>query len=332
MMAAGPIAPRFANAPLRAPVVVADGFLPPELAAAMRGEIDAHFDAPNRHRAETHQVWNYWFVPELYTYLRTTPEKLIGRDNVQAFVRALQGWSLATLGLGNVTWPYLSLYFDGCRQNWHNDAGNGRFAFVYSLTRDERRGNGGETLIMRDGNMLRENLSRPAAGSSFFEAVAPRFNRLVVFDDRMPHAVEPVHGTMDPKEGRLVLHGHLSESGTAIAGALPAEAIVEPIAAVLRNFTAEAAAQLALCHGPLTLRLGISSAGKVERCDVLLDRVLSAERGSVEWDSLLARLLALMGAVRFPAASGETTVIQPIMFGDRPVRAISPATARTASP
>ena len=33
------------------------------------------------------------------------------------------------------------------------------------------------------------------------------FNRLTVFDPRFPHGVKQVHGTRDPRKGRLVLHG-----------------------------------------------------------------------------------------------------------------------------
>src|SRR5438045_9386120 len=51
------------------PLIVTDGFLPAELALQMRRAIDEHFTNPQAHRPETHQVWNYWFVPELYTYL-----------------------------------------------------------------------------------------------------------------------------------------------------------------------------------------------------------------------------------------------------------------------
>src|ERR1700722_12638487 len=112
-----------------APVIVVDRFLPADLAEAMRADIDAHFATPQDHRAETHQIWNYLFVPELYAYLRTRPEKVFRRDRVDSFMRAVQGWSVPTLGMGSVTWPYLSLYISGCRQGWHNDALNGRFGF-----------------------------------------------------------------------------------------------------------------------------------------------------------------------------------------------------------
>ena len=314
-MARGRTQANAAAPPRRAGVIVADDFLPSDLAEAMRRDIDAHFADPMAHRADTHQVWNYWHVPQLYTYLRTTPDKVIARERVEAFMGALRGWALATLGLGTATWPYLSLYVAGCRQGWHNDAVNGRFGFVYSLTRNERRTEGGQTLILREGDAFRANLVRPIAGGGLYEAVEPRFNRLVVFDDRLAHAVEPVEGAMDPVEGRVVLHGHLSEAGTAVAGALRPEQVAVPLAAALRAFVADAPARIALYHGPLAMRLTIGPGGTVEHCAVLLDRVVHRDPGHADWEPLLAQLIDGLKSVAFPPADGETTVIQPIMLG-----------------
>jgi Rps23 Pro-64 3,4-dihydroxylase Tpa1-like proline 4-hydroxylase len=308
-------APAAKPSPLRAGIIVADNFLPAELAQAMRQDIEAHFASPSAHRADTHQVWNYWFVPELYTYLRTSPEKVIARERVDAFMRRLTGWCLTSLGMGVVAQPYLSLYVAGCRQGWHNDSGNGRFAFVYSLTRDDRRTTGGETLILREGDPFRANLTRATAGSGLYEAIEARFNRLVVFDDRLPHAVERVDGAMDPVEGRLVLHGHVSEGNIAVAGSLRPEQVAEPLVTALRAFSGEASARLALYHGPLALRISIRATGIVERCDALLDRVIHRDPGHADWEPLLAELIAGIGSVKFPPADGETIVIQPIVFG-----------------
>ena len=51
------------------------------------------------------------------------------------FVDALKALFCQVLGMKEISSPYLSLYVSGCRQNLHDDAKNGRFAFVYSLTR-----------------------------------------------------------------------------------------------------------------------------------------------------------------------------------------------------
>jgi hypothetical protein len=302
--------------PLRAPILVWDDFLPDELAHGMRADIEAHFADPGHHDADTHQVWNYWFVPELYTYLRTTPEKVIRRERVDGFFTALQAWSSGALGMGNVTWPYLSLYVGGCRQRFHNDAENGRFAFVYSLTCDQRRTVGGETLIFHEGDPFRSKLAEASAGHGFYEAIAPKFNRLIVFDDRLPHAVECLEGSMDPVDGRFVLHGHLSEAGT-ISGALPGAVVEAAITGLLHDFTARYAARIALYQGPLVIRFTISSDGSVAPCDILVDRVMHADAGDTEWEPLRADLVNEFLKLRFPPAPGVTTVTQPLAFAAR---------------
>jgi Rps23 Pro-64 3,4-dihydroxylase Tpa1-like proline 4-hydroxylase len=301
--------------PPTAPLVVIDQFLAPDLALAMRQDIDAHFAAPEQHRADTHQVWNYWFIPDSYTYLRTAPEKVMERARIDAFYKALRDWSIGVLGLAKVTWPYLSLYVSGCRQNWHNDSLNGRFGFVYSLTRDQRRTIGGETLVRREADPFRTHLAGAGAGRKFYQAIEPRFNRLVIFDDRLPHSVERVDGSMDPVEGRFVLHGHLSEGGTILDGVLTEDLVAGPLLGLLRQVSEEWSAEGALYNGPLILRLTIDASGAVAACRVMVDRVLHPDPGHVEWEPLRAKLVERFAALRFPPSRGETVVIQPLLFG-----------------
>ena len=45
----------------------------------------------------------------------------------------------------------LGMYLSGMRQEVHNDAEAGKFAYVLSLTRNERRSIGGETLVWKPG-------------------------------------------------------------------------------------------------------------------------------------------------------------------------------------
>jgi Rps23 Pro-64 3,4-dihydroxylase Tpa1-like proline 4-hydroxylase len=303
------------------PLIVTDGFLPAQLALQMRGAIDEHFANPQAHRPETHQVWNYWFVPETYTYLRTSPEKVIGQERAAAFHEALRRWSIAMLGMANVSWPNLSLYVPGCRQGWHNDSVNGRFGFVYSLTRDVRRTIGGETLVRREPDSFRSNLTQPQAGRGFYESVEPRFNRLLLFDDRLPHAVERVEGAMDPVEGRFVLHGHISEGGPILEGALPAAAVAGPIGEALRGFREETAAAAGLYHGPLVLRLRIDPTGRVADCAALLDRIIHADPGHADWERVRERLVGRLRSLQFPPAADETVVTLPVGFGKPPASA-----------
>jgi hypothetical protein len=311
-------APDATPPPVRDRLLIIDDFLPLAMAEAMRTDIDTHFSNPAAHTADVHQVWNYWFVPELYTYLRTAPQKVIAQASVDHFHARLSGWSLETLGLGKVTWPNLSLYVSGCRQGLHNDSANGRFGFVYSLTNNERKTTGGETLVHHEADPFRGKLTRPAAGRSFYDAVAPRFNRLVVFDDRMPHAVERLDGSMDPREGRFVLHGHISESGAVATGALSRQSVAPVVVDAMRRLLGAAGIATDACHGPLTLRLDIEPDGSVGACRVLLDRVIHADAAQAAWAGLTARIVEHLGGLRFPAADGPTRLILPIAFGKSP--------------
>jgi prolyl 4-hydroxylase len=329
-----------AEPPLCAPWLTVDGFLDPAEAQALRGHYDAHFANPHAHRPETHQSWNYWYVPQLYTYLRTSPEKIVPRALVESFHRNLSRWAAERLGMGHVTWPNLSLYVDGCVQHLHNDATNGRFGFVYSLTLDSRRSRGGETILLREGDLLRSNLSRAAAGPSLRELVEPRFNRLTVFDDRVPHGVERVEGSMDPLDGRIVLHGHISESAPIVRGPL-APATVADVVAALAARALDSVGRVA-AHGPLCARLAIHADGSVGDVRLLVDRLVRADGGDAR--PLAETMLALLRDARFPAAAAASEAFVPIAFGgplpwmraqpdrivsrlDRPVTAVAAARA-----
>lgn len=181
-------------------------------AAQMRGIYDAHFTPPHMKAGPSQQVWDYWHVPDMYTYLRTSPQLVLGNPSVQQFMNTLRVWASERLNLHNISWPYLSLYINGCGQGLHNDATNGRYAYVYSLTRwDTRMFVGGETICFKeDAYWGTERAQQAGAGTSFYDLIPARFNQLVIFDDRLIHGVQPVQGTMNPLDGRIVLHGHIS--------------------------------------------------------------------------------------------------------------------------
>jgi hypothetical protein len=298
---------------------VVDDFMPIEFARSMRADVEAHFANPAKHHADIHQVWNYWFVPGLYTYLKTQPEKVIQRDKVEQFLLALRRWSIDLLGLGGVTWPFLSLYVNGCSQGLHNDSKNGRLGFVYSLTPTERRTMGGETIVMREGDLFRRNLRSANAGLGLYELIEPRFNRLVLFDDRMVHGVSRVSGSMDPMDARCVMHGHIEETGPIITGALPPDAIRQGIRGALERFATGRTAVISHYHGPISFRLTISPKGTVSHIRMLLDRVFHEQDGHGGWDPIRASLVDCLLGGTFPAAPGETVVTLPMTFGG-PVR------------
>ena len=298
--------------PFRAPHAAVDGFLPDEMARQMRAAIDRHFALPYKQTAE-HQVWNYWYVPDMYTFLRTAPDKVIGRELLERFHAALTAWSWKVLGLGYVTHPYLSLYVDGCQQSIHNDATNGRFGYVYSLTLDQRETKGGETIVFHEGDLFRSRLTNMTGGrGGLYEMIEPKFNRLAIFDDRIPHGVNRIEGSMDPVHGRLVLHGHISETGPGVRGPLRPEQ-VGPLVEEAAN---EALSRFQIRsdpHGPIALRLTIREDGRVQQARLVLDRLAFPDGQSTAGmaEAVVERSLRLS----FPAAPAPTEAVVPIMVG-----------------
>jgi hypothetical protein len=295
------------------PYLILDDFLADEEALAMRRQIEDHFADPQNHRPDRHQVWNYWHVPGLYTYLRTLPEKVIEPALVDRFVRGLTIWSEYMLGLGHVTRPYLSLYVDGCEQKLHNDSVNGRFGFVYSLTNDERKTQGGETIVLKEGDLFRNNMGNASAGAGLLDLIEPRFNRLTLFDDRMPHGVQRVEGSMNPVEGRFVLHGHISESGPTAEGPLEAVAAARTVHDALRPLLSDVQGKHVFHHGPLVLRVTIAPDGTVSNIDRLVDRLARADGNSA--GVVVGQTIQTIRALRFPEAQEATELTLPLLFG-----------------
>jgi hypothetical protein len=297
------------------PYLIIDNFLASHVAGNMRADIEQHFADPFAHLPQSHQVWNYWYVPGQYTYFRTNAEKVVHHERVEYFLSALRNWSTRTLGLSKITRPYLSLYMNGCSQKWHNDALNGRFAFVYSLTANERKSSGGGTVIMNEGDHFRNHLTSPAAGSAFFVEIEPVFNRLIVFDDRLPHAVEPVLSSMDPLDGRFVLHGHISEGESQVEGGSdPGEVSSIMTSAADIVFSKYSLASRGY-HGPFVVRLEVGENGRVGSCCVVLDRVVTTNDHDVDWATVRAALIEDFRDLRFPESPTKATITHPLIVG-----------------
>lgn len=297
------------------PFAVFDDFLQPQDAEAMRAGIDAHFSDTDNHRPDTHQIWNYWYVPNSYTYLRTLAPRVIPLPALDAFTAALANFAAKRLGLTRLTMPMLSLYVNGCFQSFHNDSANGRFAFVYSLTRPRRSFTGGETLIWRENDYFGEMFTQPLSTDGLYDMVSPAFNRLVIFDDRMPHAVAPVLGQMDPKEARIVLHGHIGEGPADVEGALQADVARSRVAAGVARIKAELGDLVTRFHGPLCLDITVDAAGRIDSVGVLVNRLNPLGRQETTAAVAVVAVLDRLDLIEFPESDGETRIRFPILFG-----------------
>lgn len=292
-----------------------DEFCP--FASEMRAAFEAHFADPYAMAPPQHFIWNYWHVPGRYTYLRSEPPAVLGRELARRFMRHLETWVLLRYGLKPRA-PWLSLYVNGCEQGLHNDAGNGRLAYVYSLTCwQERRFSGGETLLLRPEARSIERQTRPASLGDLMQAVSADFNRLILFDDRLPHGVARLSGTMAPTEGRLVIHGHLVETAPTLIGALP-DAALQSVRGSLADDLERIGKQTdATLHGVITLRGDVARTGVVSNARILADMgwVLAPE-GEARKRTAITQALARLEAIGpLPQAQGPSILVAALPLG-----------------
>mmetsp|Transcript_33912 Transcript_33912/g.85372 ORF Transcript_33912/g.85372 Transcript_33912/m.85372 type:complete len:390 (-) Transcript_33912:69-1238(-) len=302
-------------------VTVVDGFLAGTAAEDLRGVFDAHHAEPRRVH-EYRFVWDYWHVPGQYTLLRTPAADYFPKEQYDDLEAALLTYARRELGCAGVTPVWLSCYVDGCRQELHADVPHGPWAFVLSLTRWEaRRFTGGETFVMRpevldywrgfDADAVVER-------GSLVQQVEPLFNRMTVFDPRLPHGVSIVEGTRDPREGRLVLHGWFNEPAPFFSGALTEEAAEPTLAAALPPLYA-ALAELPRARGMLTLRLSVNPRGAVEKVAWLADSLVPSPGDELPSpteirDAIMLEIAGTMMDTAFPAAEGPSEITMPFMF------------------
>eukprot|EP00466_Bigelowiella_natans_P016666 jgi/Bigna1/72438/fgenesh1_pg.19_\ len=165
---------------VRKHIHITDDFLKDDLAKNLRRKYNENFLDPRKGHAARF-VWDYWHVPEQYTLIRTPASDL---KQIFPILKTIMLFTCCR----NISPMWLSYYVDGCYQNLHADVPHGPWAFVLSLTDWENR-----------------------TFSDIMETVQPKFNRLTVFDPRLPHGVRQVSGTQDPRKARLVLHGWFTE-------------------------------------------------------------------------------------------------------------------------
>jgi len=258
-------------------LLTVDSFAPE--ADALRAHYDTVLADP-RSTAEARFCWDWWHVPGQYTALRTPAWRFFPPKVYEAFHRRLVQWGRRTLGCHDISPPWLSCYVDSCRQELHADVPHGPFAFVYSLTPWKGRPfRGGETLLLQD--QVLDHWNGPAVAGEveepqLLQAVEPRFNRLVVFDPRIPHGVRRVEGTLDPREGRLVVHGWFVQPRPFVEGPLPAEALGEALER-MGPVVGEALAGSPGLSGLLSLQLRVTPAGRIAALTVLCNTLRSAD-------------------------------------------------------
>lgn len=295
----------------KAYVVTPDFF---DEAESLRTAFEQHFDQPEAHD-QRHQVWNYWYVPGTYTYLRTHPDQLLPKPLVESFVTRLRLWASSTLGLNEVSYPWCSLYVDGCGQKIHNDAMAGQMGYVYSLTRwDERNFLGGETILYKEENYWQTTrMTSSGASTTFYDLIPSQFNQLLVFDDRVIHGVQTLEGTMNPYQGRVVMHGHMKASAVIVSGSLESEQVNATLSPIFPAIQALSDRYRPLIHGFITMQATIAPDGAITTLQPLCDRLLPITADTEAVSLFRQALVTILHTARYPSCSAPSKVTVPVV-------------------
>ena len=285
-------------------------------AKALRAHFEERFENPRETRDDRF-VWDLWHVPGQYTALRTPAYLYFPKKTYDAFHQRLVWWGRRVLGCHDVSPPWMSCYVNGCEQRLHGDLPHGQWAFVFSLTPWERRTfRGGETLLLRDDVLdfwSSFQSVRSQEEPELVEAIEPRFNRLTVFDPRLPHGVRRVDGSMDPREGRLVIHGWFVQPRPFVEGPLKTSELADGIGQVTDAIAPTLEAGLSIA-GLLSIGFEVSAGGAVRRVRLLSDttRVLGPEEPHRK--SLIRLITRTVRQLRFPGQKTGSSVTLPLVF------------------
>lgn len=195
----------------------------------IRREFDERYAQPLQAHGDK-LIWEPWTVGEQYHLLRTPMEMFCkDQEKVDALMEELGRFAQSELGLMALSHPWVSLYNEGCFQNFHTDPKHGPWAFTLSLTPEIffEKASGGTTDILncfQEG--FQESLAAaPKEEAQLFTKVASRFNQLTVFDSRRPHKVSAVRGVHSLLESRCVIHGWFTDPQPYLEGDLETDAL-----------------------------------------------------------------------------------------------------------
>lgn len=295
-------------------MLIVDNFF--SAARALRRAFDSRFESASPARF----VWDYWHVPNQYSHLRTPARKFFDSRLIEKFEQYLIDFGKENLGCVGITPMWLSCYINGSHQGWHADVPHGPFAFVFSLTELQlKKFTGGETCIFKDAAIDFWPHFHDKNGieeKDLIQKIPSRFNRLVVFDPRRPHSVSEVRGSMDPREGRLVLHGWFTHPQPFVEGALAKSArlkLDDLYASVLPSLN-----QFRHVHGMIVFRVSIGASGKVLNVKKLVSTLQSmdavANASGLNVSALQSRVQKIISAHTFPKTRGSSVLSFPLVF------------------
>ena len=288
--------------------------------------------------------WDYWHVENQYTQLRTPAKEYYYEGEIlnefyAKFEEELLKYARENLALSNFTPIWMSCYVDGMGQELHADVPHGPLAFVFSLTKnfddsdDDKSSSpskcgryfrGGETTILRPERANYWQSFDPTEiveRTQLFEEIEPKFNRLTIFDPRLPHGVREVKGTKDVSKGRLVLNGWFNEPAISCQGGLTIEDVGKVLDAKL-DLLYEELETLPAMIGFAALRMEIEAeTGNVDSISWGADTVAPAlslrdpNEVTETRDMVLATIAGMMSECVFPSSKEKSSICVPFVFG-----------------
>jgi hypothetical protein len=283
-------------------------------AALLRKELDRILGDKGAPDDPRRFVWEYWHVPGQFSQQRAPARSVFSRSLLDRFEKRLLDWSARNLGLSAFGGPpWVSCLVDGQFQALHRDSPNGLFAFTFGLSKPDRpRFRGGQTMLARPELLeywRRGGDREDTADTPLFDEVEPRFNRLLVFDARVPHGVRAIEGPRLAREGRVAIQGWLVPRGCVVFGEGSAEEAAREAARLLGGARLR---ELRGVSGLVTFRVDFSRAGAVKRVEAIVDLLVrTADVGDRE--RAMTALRGRLARWRFAPGAG---VVVPIVIED----------------
>lgn len=286
-------------------------FLKSDTLKPLAHRLRSHFDSTmsDRHNAGRF-VWDWWHLPGRYTHLRTPAELFFPEELYLRIESGLKQVGREILGCSEVSPIWLSNYVEGCEQRLHADRPHGPWAFVLALNLKPNTFSGGETVLVRPEILdFWKNPARTGLAieeENIVQKIAPKFGHLLIFDPRIPHGVSRVSGTVNPLEGRLVLHGWFMPPNPFVEGSLKPRQIEKILSAFDENF---AKFTEPLTTGTVAYRISIKADGQVAKFEKLASSMSSAGSNYRLLDKHIKKFFLM---TRFPRAKGSSSLTLPL--------------------
>lgn len=232
--------------------------------------------------------WDWWHLPGRYTHLRTPAAHFFSDKAHESLLNGLRVFGREQLGCQDLSPLWLSCYVEGCEQRLHADRPHGPWAFVLSLSPKSPIFDGGETMMIRSEILSLWSQGVPP-GQAFEEAeivdrIPSKQGELLVFDPRIPHGVSRVSGTLNPLEGRLVVHGWFAQPNPFVDGSISPDAAEKSLTA-FDDVLAEAFKDGFESTGTTAYRIEVAPSGDVKRITNLASSLSGANPQAVQRDS-----------------------------------------------